>query len=134
MGRSYTYHIIGEGTPDATGAARVYPCMNKREMAQAVYTAELIGLPLVAWTAQTRTGARWIGMPGTWIPAKASSVRLPKLVECPACGGRDRRDENGVSRWCPVCNSTGRTTPGYEKGWADWQLAEMRKSAGLAVA
>ena len=131
MGKSFTYHIIGEGTSDATGSARIYPCMNKREMAQAVYTSGLVSLPIVAWSAQTKTGARWLGMSEAWITVKASSVRLPRLVDCPACVGRRVADERGIYTHCPVCNSTGKTTPGYEKKWAPWQIEEMQKRVGL---
>jgi hypothetical protein len=132
MGKSYTYHILGEGTMNDEGEARCYTCMNKREMAQASYTADLLGMPIVAWTAQTGTGARWLGIPGNpWVPVKASSVKLPKLVDCPACGGKHFKDENGVLSWCPVCNGTGKTTKGFEKKWTPWQLEEMQKEHGL---
>ncbi len=126
MGKSYTYHILGETARDEQGSARIYPCMNKREMAQSVIKADREGRPIVAWTAQTAGGARWIDMPGPWIPAKVDSVKLPKLVDCPVCGGRERRTADGIRRHCPVCDNSGKTTRGYEKGWSPWQLEQMK--------
>jgi len=107
--------------------------MNKREMAQACYRADLIGLPIVAWSAQTKRGAHWLGVP-EWTPCKVSAVNLPVLVDCPACGGRTSRNEHGVAIYCPVCDGTGRTTRGHEKNWADWQIEAMQKRAGLIAA
>ena len=116
MGKSYTYHIIGEGQADATGSARIYPCMNKREMAQAVYMADLLGLPMVAWSARTKTGTRWLNSGTEYVNVRPETVKLPKLVDCPVCGGRPG---------CIVCNWTGKTTRGYEKNWEPWQLRSI---------
>ena len=125
MGKSYTYHIIGIGKADNSGNSLCYPCMNKREMAQAVKKADYEGRPMEYWQAQTKTGARWIK--GDIVPC--GSVKLPKLVICPACKGRQHKTGEAFYVHCPVCNSSGWTTPGYEKNWQPLQIEQMREKA-----
>src|SRR5574343_327875 len=113
MGRSYIYHVIGYGIEriqeDDSVRRYEYPCMNKREMAQAVIKAERNGDAIMGWYSQTGTGNRMLNGYDNEI---AGNVKLPKLIACPKCHG------NG----CGICNAAGYTTKAWLKGFQEWQL------------
>ena len=115
---SYTYHVIGYGIErlqeDDSVKRYAYPCMNKREMAQAVIKAEKHGDVIMGRYSQTGTGKRMLNGNEEEI---AGNVSLPKLVMCPKCHGTG----------CGICNFCGYTTKAWLKGFQGWQLEPERK-------
>ncbi len=127
MGKSITINVIGLGPELEPGRRRAFYAMNKMEMLQEKakaardYNTEIIG-----WYAQTGTGARMIGVSGTFEEVPDSDIKHIKLVECPICQGKGKTKlGNGMFYGCVVCNASGITKAGYWKGWQDWQLEEM---------
>lgn len=115
MGRSYTYNVIGFGIErikeDDTVWRYEYPCMNLREMAQAVLKAEKNGDVIMGWYSQTKVGTKMLG--GLEYTYEGTlGIKFPKLVVCPRCGG------NG----CGICNFAGYTTKQWLKGFQPWQI------------
>lgn len=115
MGKSYTYHVIGYGIErlqeDDSVKRYEYPCMNKREMAQAAIKAEKNGDKIMGWYSQTGTGTRMLG--GVEHSYEGClGIKFPKLVICPKCAGKG----------CGICNFAGWTTKSWLKGFQDWQL------------
>jgi len=53
------------------------------------------------------------------------------MVTCPACGGRERRTQEGIKLLCPVSDNSGITTKGYEKKFLPWQIERIRQESGL---
>ena len=60
-----------------------------------------------------------------------NEIKLPKMVTCPACGGRERRTQEGIKLLCPVSDNSGITTKGYEKKFLPWQIERIRQESGL---
>lgn len=108
MGKSYTYHVVGE---DTTG--RLWGAMSRAEMAQVRAKAERLGDKVIGWNAQTQTGTRILG--GEW--ALTTDVKFPRMVDCPIC------ERAG----CFVCDFSGITRPNHWEKWQEWQLEDMRK-------
>jgi hypothetical protein len=123
MGKSKTIHCIGHA-PKGDGDEQLFFAMNRREVAQQIAIARKKGVEIEYWRAQTKTGDRILGKK-TALPVYTHEIKLPKMVICPACGG------NKTKYYCPVCNSSGITTPGFEKGWKPWQIQEIQQDAGL---
>lgn len=123
MGRSFTYHVIGEG-PLIDGKKRIYAAMNRLEIKQELEKARKEGDSILTWYAQTRTGCRVLGNENamSW-PIKTEHIPLPKTVTCPICEGEGH---NG-KYFCVICNGSGICKPGNEKKWLPWQLEEMKK-------
>jgi hypothetical protein len=125
MSRSYTYHVVG-CAPVNDHTDRLFCAMSRVEMVQQMRKAEREGLHISRWEAQTKTGIRMLALPEERTTARCYTVEiehiLPKLVECPICGGKG----------CPVCDYSGVCKKDHEKLWREWQLAEMRKEYGAS--
>ncbi len=125
MGRSYTYHCIGQGPieriDDKSYRRREYYAMNRVEIAQETEKARKRGESIVEWWAQTGTGCRVLGDDAaqSW-PVLAGDIKLPKLVACPVCRGSGEKG-------CPVCNRSGVCKKGNEKRWLPWQIERMKE-------
>ena len=126
MSRSITVHCIGIA-PKKFGEQLIYTAMNKREVAQETHIAEKKGHKIAYWFAQTGTGCRILGTKAKFERIKPEHIKLPKMIICPACEGKPGK------YFCPVCNNSGITTPGFEKGWQRWQIENIRKEHGLEV-
>jgi hypothetical protein len=96
--------------------------MNRLEIEQVRHRAKKEEIKIVYWIAQTKTGERVLGCPA-WGSQLDRDVPHVKTITCPVCLGQGR---NG-KYWCPVCNGSGITRPGNEKGWRSWQIEEMKK-------
>ena len=125
MRHSITIHCIGQTASDTKGHVYLYYAMNKKEIAQQQVKAIKNGKRIMRWDAQTKVGEKILD--GPWCPS--SLVRLPKMVTCPICKSK----ESNSKYYCPVCNSSGITTKGYEKRWASWQIEEMSSISGNRI-
>jgi len=130
MGRSQTVNCIGQGIEetDSTGgsSSRIYDAMNKMEVSQEIEKAKRRGESIVGWYAQTKTGCKTLGTDHPYDIIKTESIKLPKLIECPICGGVGRKESRSVVQCCFVCDGSGITKNGYWKQWQDWQLNGIR--------
>jgi hypothetical protein len=112
MGKSQTINVIMLSEEIKAGKKRIFDAMNKREMAQNIIKAKSEGLKLVSAYAQTKTGCKMIKSDNIYEEVDITNIRLPDLIECPAC-----RSEK-----CGICNFTGYTTKAWLNGFKPWQL------------
>ena len=129
MGKSYTYHVIGQSAIYEEGGKQLrqsYPAMNRVEIAQVRVKAVRDGHPITVWYCQTRVGERILG---DAVLDRDVLALLPKMVTCPVCLGRGHNGQ----WWCPVCNGSGICRPGNERNWQAWQIEHMKAEAGNAA-
>lgn len=115
MGRSVTYHVVGQ-TAVVDGCFCEVGAMSRLEIVQHRERGMKDGRPIRWWFAQTLVGERILGGVG---PVKDAEVPRVSVVGCPICDGRG----------CCVCNYSGLTRRGHWRGWLEWQLAMIRKDA-----
>lgn len=100
MGRSYTYHVVGE-----TDKHNIIGAMSRLEMAQETAKEARRGNTVVTWHAQTRVGLRMLGTDVLYLPKVARLIPKTKTIICYVCEGDG----------CPVCRSSGITLQGEER-------------------
>lgn len=114
MGRSYTYHVIGE-----TNEQNIVGAMSRLEMAQKTAIEAKHGRRIATWHAQTRTGLRILGTDVMYFPVAARNVRRATVITCPVCEGDG----------CHVCRFSGITQKGEDRRYMPWQIDRMRQEA-----
>ena len=122
---SHIYHCLGFADQDIN-SERIYPAMNRIEIAQARELARREGLSISRWESQTATGNRILGNDN----GVAQDADIPSIatVSCPICDGiGTKRLSANVVRICVICKGSGITKPGFWNKWNQWQLDSIRK-------
>jgi DnaJ-class molecular chaperone len=126
MGKSITVACIGHAQI-GKNKMRIFDAMNRLEIQQAQMKAKKEGLEITEWYAQTKAGAKTLGVQNTFVCVSHSKVPAAKTVVCPVCNGKGgKQSEPGVKHSCVVCNGSGITAPGFWNKWNDWQIEEFK--------
>ena len=123
MGKSYTYHVVGQftGGDIPKRAYQEVGAMSRKEMAQVVHKMAKDGKRPFLWWAQTKVGVKMLGndlmAESVGVPHSMIARLLPKLAECDICGGKG----------CIICKYSGICQPNDKNKWMPWQIESMRQ-------